>query len=459
MKRKAGAFLLAAGMAVMTLGGCRREPTAADIMRKAVENTGKAESFSGNMLMEAGIGIKESGLSLGFDMTVDMDIEAVKESGACHMMGSVRADLADLAMDMELYSIPEKDGEGVTTYTKLGGGWTKVKSDGDEGNDTAALMNLESYLEKGTKLKLEKEAEEKDGRELYVITTSADNGISRGVGAVMDGIFGEEGEDLDFGDAQLDVTFRVYRDDMMPESVSLVLSGKDGEEVTVPSDEGNEITFRDLRLVLEFEEFNHIDEIKVPAEALEAQSDSMDIMGDLEMDDDTAAEEDTVEPELKKDPDGNYILTDWNGESEVAIAPREGMKLDQYSEDTYLCFYKEGDRAYSAAYTLETLYGPEDEQFYREMKLEEKESYESQEEYSDIVYQEEQEFEADGRKVTYVTLTYTYDGTLYKKDVYAWTMIDKEHMLICEIGEYPEEKGEYAIDEAVIKKLFEGIKS
>ena len=456
MKKKTGVLLLVTGMVLMMLGGCRREPTAADIMRKTVENTGKAESFSGNMLMEAGIGIEESGLSLGFDMTIDMDIDAVKESGACHMKGSVKADLADLAMEMELYSIPEEDGSGITAYAKLGDEWTKVKNDEDEGNDIAALMNLENYLEKGTKLKLEEETEEKDGRELYVITTSADSNISKGVGAVMDGMFGNGGEDLDFGDAQLDVTFRVYRDEMMPESVSLVLSGQDGEELEIPNEEGSEITFRDLRLVLEFEEFNHLDEIKVPAEALEAQSDAMDIMGDLEKDDDTVAAENAVEPELEKDSDGNYILTDWDGESEVFIAPREGMMLDQYSEDTYLCFYKDGDGAYSATYTLETLY---DKEFYTESKKEEKESYESREEYSDIEYQEEREFEADGRKVTYVTLTYTYDETLYKKDVYAWTFIDDEHMLICEIGEYPEEKGEYAVDEAVIKKLFEGIKS
>ena len=186
MKRNTGKFLLAAGMVLMMLSGCRREPTAADIMRKAVENTGKAESFSGNMLMEAGVGIKESGLSLGFDMTIDMDIDAVKESGACHMKGSVKADLADLAMDMELYCIPEEDGSGFTTYAKLGDDWTKVKNDEDEENNIAALMNLENYLEKGTKLKLEKEAEEKDGRELYVITTSVDSSISRGVGGVMD---------------------------------------------------------------------------------------------------------------------------------------------------------------------------------------------------------------------------------------------------------------------------------
>ncbi len=459
MKRNTGKFLLAAGMVLMMLSGCRREPTAADIMRKAVENTSKAESFSGNMLMEAGVGIKESGLSLGFDMTIDMDIDAVKESGACHMKGSVKADLADLAMDMELYCIPEEDGSGFTTYAKLGDDWTKVKNDEDEENNIAALMNLENYLEKGTKLKLEKEAEEKDGRELYVITTSVDSSISRGVGGVMDSMFGNDGKDLDFGDAQLDVTFRVYRDDMMPESVSLVLSGKDGEDLEIPNEEENEITFQDLRLVLEFEEFNHLDKIEAPAEALEAQSDSMDIMGDLEKDDDTVAEENTVEPELEKDQDGNYILKDWNGEREAAISPREGMKLDQYSEDTYLCFYKEGDGPYFAAYTMETLYGPEDKQFYTESKLKDKETYETMEGYSDIEYQEEQELEADGRKVTYVSLAYTYNETLYKKDIYAWTFIDDEHMLICEIGEYPEEKGEYAVDTSVIKKLFEGIKS
>ena len=50
MKKKTGVLLLVTGMVLMMLGGCRREPTAADIMRKTVENTGKAESFSGNFM-------------------------------------------------------------------------------------------------------------------------------------------------------------------------------------------------------------------------------------------------------------------------------------------------------------------------------------------------------------------------------------------------------------------------
>ena len=72
MGHKAGKWMMAVAAAVLLLSGCKREPTAVEIMKEAVENTNKAGSFAGKIVMDAGIGMQESGMSLGLDMNMDL---------------------------------------------------------------------------------------------------------------------------------------------------------------------------------------------------------------------------------------------------------------------------------------------------------------------------------------------------------------------------------------------------
>lgn len=459
MKKKAWMFLPVLGVAVLLLGGCKKEAPAVGIMKEAVKNTNKAESFSGNMTIDAGIGVKDSGVSIGLDLNMDMDMEAVRETGACHMKGTVKTGFEGLGMDVEVYNVPGEDRSEFVTYTKIGGSWAKTKDDVKEESPVAELMNLESYIENGGKLTLEKETGEENGKEVYVITTSVGGGIMKGAGAIMGNMLGDAEEGFDLKDAKINVTFRIYKDSRLPASVSMALTGKEGESFVIPYKSGNGIELKNLHFLLSFKEFDCVGKIEVPPEALDAQPDSMDIMENLEKDDASAEAEDLQEPDLRKDEDGNYILTDWEKKREVLIPARDGLAADQYSEETRLNFYKNGEKPYSVTYTLETLYGEEDKKFFTETKISTKEMYEKSEGYSDIRYQEEQNIRSDGREIGYVTLSYTYNDTLYGNEVYAWTMIDSGHMLICEIGEYPESKEDYVIDESLIKELFKGIKS
>lgn len=459
MRKNAVKLLLMSGAFLFVLGGCKKEPSAAAIMREAVANANEVESFAGHLTMDAGLGIDEDGKTVELDTEIDMDIEAVRETGAYHMKGSVEAELADISVDMELYHVPGRKESEYMIYTKVGNTWTAEKKDAKEEDGIAALMNPESFLEKGSKLKLEKEVEKKDGREVYVITAQAGGSCFRSAGDFVKDLVGSIGGELNFKDSKIPITFRVYKDTMLPASISMTLSEENGNGITFSDESGNEIVLNKLTFSLDFIEYNHVDKIVAPEEALDARLDSMDIMEDLEKNDSEILAETEPEPELRKDKDGNYILLDWKKRNGISIPVREGMRADQYSDDTCLILYKDGEKPYSAEYTLETLYEPEEKQFYIESKLSAKEMYEENEEYSDIQYQEEQEIEADGRKITYVSLSYTYDETLYRNEVYAWTMIDDEHMLVCEIGEYPEEKGDYAINSDVIQMLFEGIKS
>lgn len=235
--------------------------------------------------MDAGIEIKENGISVALDMNIDMDIEAVNETGAYHMKGSVEAGFADMSVDMELYNVPGREESEYITYIKAGDTWIKEKHDADEENSIAALMDPESFVGRGSKLKLEKEIEKEDDREVYVITTSVGGSSFRGAGDFMKGVLGGIGGGLNFKDSEIPVTFRVYKDTMLPASISMVLSEENGNGIAISDEDGNEVVFNKLTFLLHFTEFNNVDKIEVPEEALEAQSDSMDIMGDLEKED------------------------------------------------------------------------------------------------------------------------------------------------------------------------------
>ena len=248
----------------------------------------------------------------------------------------------------------------------------------------------------------------------------------------------------------------------------MTLTGGEGAGlvIPVPGNALNEVSLKNISFLLSFQEFDTVGEIRVPEEALGAQSDPTGIMSGLEEEvpeEEVSGEEDleenvAEEPELQKDSEGNYILTDWENKKKIAIPAREGMEVDQYSTNTNITFYKDGDQSYSASYSLETLYEKEDEEFYAGFKESAKETYETIDGYSDIEYHKKKEIKSGDRTIKYVSLSYTYEDTLYENEVYAWTIIDDGSLLACDIREHPEKKGHYAIDEGVIRELFDGIK-
>lgn len=452
MRMKAGKIFFAAGSVMLLLSGCRRMDSAVDILRDAVENSKQAESFSGNMELDMGVGIAESGMSIGMDIQMDMEIEAVKESGACHMKGDIGVGFMDFSRDIEVYQVPDEKGSHFLSYVNMGDSWIKTKNLSDEGGNPGNLMNLENYIDSGSKLEME-EDEKENGRDVYVITTTADAGELKTAGVMLDVLFGNEDISLDFGDVKSEVTFRVYKNDRYPASVSMTLSGEDGDAFTAFSEDAGTFTMKQLDFTLTFESYDTVKEIKVPEEALEASSDSLDIMGDLEEENSDAPEE----PKLPRDKKGNYILTSWDHDAEISIPKPEGMYADPYSNDTELIFYTEGENTVSVSYTLETLYEASDEELYIDVRTGIKDTYESTEGYSDVKYQEEKEIEAGKRNVKYVGLSYTYEEDIYSNVVWAWTLIDDTYMLICEIREYPEEKENCVIDEDRIRTFFSGI--
>lgn len=452
MKIRAGKILLAAGAVMLLLSGCRRTDSAVTVLKEAVENCNKAESFAGNIGMDMSIGIEESGMSIGMDLNIDMDIEAVKETGAYHMKGDLTAGLMNLMENIEVYGVPDEKGSDFLTYVNMNGSWAKTKNPADEKENVGRLMNLENYFASGSELEM-KESGKENGREVYVITTTADNGKLQTAGIILDSLLGDDNISIDFKDAQSEVTFKIYKEDRFPASVSMKLSGKDGHTFTISEEGVGEFTLKQIEFTLAFEEFDTIETIEVPDKALDARSDSFDIMGDLENEEPDTAQE----PELQQDKNGNYILTDWDHDIEVSIPKPDDMIVDQYSDDTYLCFYKEGDKPYSATYTLDVLYEASDEQLYIEAKTGMKDTYMATAGYSDVQYQDEKKLKAGKRQVKYVSLSFTYEDNIYVNSVWAWTIIDNKYMLLCEFNEYPDVKGDNAVNEDVIRALFEGI--
>ena len=57
--------------------------------------------------MDLGISIGQSGISMGLDVGLEGDWEAVKDPGAFHFNGTVNMSLLKFSMDMELYGVQE----------------------------------------------------------------------------------------------------------------------------------------------------------------------------------------------------------------------------------------------------------------------------------------------------------------------------------------------------------------
>ena len=268
MKRIQKIFL-AAGAIMLLFSGCKRTPSAVDVLKEAVKNTHETQTFSGNMAVNMGVRMEEAGgVSVSMDLNIDMDMEAVRKTGAYHMKGEAGTGFMDFMTGIEVYGVPEKDGTNFFTYLYLDGYWTKMKNAVDEKKNTENLMNLENYIANGSELKMEG-TETENGREVYVISTDGRGGLEN-TDVILNSLLGSQDISVDLKDINTKVTFKIYKDNGLPASVTSVFSGEDGEAFSV-SDGVGEVDIENMKLTLSFKEFDTIDKIEVPDEAAGAR--------------------------------------------------------------------------------------------------------------------------------------------------------------------------------------------
>lgn len=260
-------------LSAVAFGGCgKKEVTAESLVKEANENMEKAKSYAGDMDMQMSMDISSEGVAMDMDMGMKGTIEYTAEPEIFHMKGTMDMSLLGLSMDMDIYSQVEDD--KAVVYMGMMDEWMKSETEVDESN----MQELYTIAGDGKDMTLAEKTEKIDDREVYVLTTTITGEEFEEIMGVMEGM--TEGiDEMNWSDVQANVTMKIYKDTVLPASVSIEMSDS-GEGI---ESEGVTVKFNSISVVMNYTDFDSVDSITIPEEALAAQSvDSGDILDEEE---------------------------------------------------------------------------------------------------------------------------------------------------------------------------------
>lgn len=448
-KRRRG-LGLAAGLflAVGLLAGCGGVK-AEDLMKEASENASKASSVKGSMDMDMKMGVKQSGISVSLDLGMDMDIEAVNDPAQMHMKGKMTMSLMNISADMELYMALSEDGKKLTTYVKAADQWTVQESEMDENAaDSLDVMDFSAYIEEAGDFKLQKGTEEVNGKEVYVIKSTVDgNAIAAAEKLLGDAM--EQMKGIDYSKLKVDCTFKIFKDTKLPASISMEIKEGMGIQMDV---QGAEASLDGMSFTINYDEYNTVDSIQIPKEALDEAKESNNTSGGNSFGKPNAGNTDETEP--AESADGVYTIQDYDDSRKFSVKCPEGMEHNDYTSEYTAYFSADTDNGfYSAAYSAEKLSEYNSEQDIIDYFKEDQEYYGEDEDYSDIVYEDVKAFAADGKEIKYISLSYRFMEDTYYRDWQAWFVTEDGYAMVCNITEYSAEGPVSMVDEEMIGRL------
>lgn len=510
MKKKV-AILAAGVLLVSSAAGCGTENVQkiSEDMQKSVK---EVKSAMGDVDMGLGVTIGQSGISMGIDMGLQGDWEAVLDPGAFHFNGTMSMSLLKFSMDMELYGVEEDD--KMILYAKVGDEWNKSETDLDKPEDRKTTKNL--FDEDYDRIVLDEKTEKVNGKDAYVMrTTITGEDVKKAVNSVGDMMEEELTEDnlegISLDDLEADVVLKVYKEDKLPAFFSFEL--KDGIKDLNPEHGENEpeIGIDNCTFTANIKEYNNIDKIEIPEEALTAKDSSNEelledfqkgltgqesggtgtagengsgVAGEAAAGTDAQGAEDEpdgslpegetqgndqepLEPDSlvdgqnapKQNADGSYAITDYANEASVDIMVPDGFKED-YMNSSYFAFSKEntGDDSYvSASYTIVGMSEYYTEDDYIDTYLAQQDDYEEYG-YQSIKCDGPGSFTVDGKTISYITVDYSFGNDSDNRQIIFWTKLDETHLLECILNETVYEKGlSIKADEETAKMLFSGV--
>ncbi|WP_122642261.1 DUF6612 family protein [Luxibacter massiliensis] len=456
--RKKMLAAIAAGIAILALGGCRRA-TPQELVEKASENAQKAESFTGNMEMSMTIKAKQDGMSMGLDIGMDLDIEATNDPSEYHMAGTLGVDFMDMNMDLEVYGVENEDKTGTVIYSNIGGQWSQEEVENIEESGNADIFKPGILLPTDSELKLRKELEKENGKDVFVIDTVVDGETFQEAGKMADDMLGETYGDIDFSDVEADMSIKIYRESMLPASVTMTVSDADS---MIVEEDGTEVSLEALSLILAFDGYDTVEKITVPPEALasEETGDFFNFSEDPYTQNLPYETEEEPQADVRKDAQGNYILTDFYEEKEISIPAPEGMTLDEYADNQYLSFTSEEDaqgNSYYIQYSLNLMDEYHTEADYMEAYKSFMQEYQEEESYNNFQFQDETVIQSSGKEIKYIKSSYSYMDTLHGIDYVAWMVMEDNYILVCDISEFTDTAGIGVVSEDVIASFFKGI--
>lgn len=445
----AGIILLSAGM----LSGCGRT-TPSGLIKEAMANVSDASSYTGNLNLSMTMGVKQDGVSMDMEVGMDMDMEATNKPGEYHMNGVASLGFMNMSMEMEMYGKENKDGSKFTTYTNVNDSWTKYEEDIDDASDASDIMNLDGLISKGAKLDLQKDLEEENGKKVYVITTTASGDKMSAAEELLGGISGDSLDELDLSDMEGDVTIKIDKESRFLSSITIDFKDGLGEGNTI-EENGVAVSLNNLIMTITFDEFNTVDKINLPKDAINAtemdDSSAEDILNGMAGNDTTSADD-----SIGTDGDGNYIIRDYGDKKEITIPPLKDFTLEKYSDAYSASFYKEGENysSISAYYSVEQIDEYYTEEYLQNYQKDDQEYYTSNEEYTNVSFQDVKTVTAGKHKVKYTSLSYAYGDTLYYRTYQAWFLTDDGFAVICNLSESTSDAfGTYLTEEKIIEAM------
>ena len=263
-KRLAAAGL-AAVMAAALMSGCGKKATPENLFSDMGKNTENIQSASCslNFTME----MSDGTASLAF--VTDMDLEITADPQAFHGKGQVELNAYGMeeAHDLEIYQV--REGNEYVSYTLADDVWSRsTQTDGtdDFNMDIAGMGTRAEMYEMAGKLV------EVNGKDCFEM--AGDIG-----GDAVSGMLGEDilntlkGLGLDeetLSEVEIPCIIDVYRDGILPARIFIDMS-----EIidTMAGAAGQDITVSTCGIELIYEEYNCVDEIRVPEEAVTAARD------------------------------------------------------------------------------------------------------------------------------------------------------------------------------------------
>lgn len=254
-----------AAMAAVLVSGCggKKKATPENLLRDMTRRMGDMESVLMDIKFEMDMSDGEQTVSFG----LDMDMETTVDPEASHAKGEFNFDLAGFTIgtEMELYSVKEDD--QYVTYTMVENQWTKEVSDAEDplGNVENMTGDIREFADR---FELEEDLAEINGEECFELTGELDGDI---IGEMfqddMLDAFSEYGIDEDTViDMALPCTIYIYRESILPARISFDLA--DTLETAL---EESGLAASDCLIEITFVEFDSVDEITVPKEALDAE--------------------------------------------------------------------------------------------------------------------------------------------------------------------------------------------
>ncbi len=452
MKHKWAQMMILGGLTVaVAMGtGCKKE-TPDSLLKEAIKKQAEAKSVDGSMDMDMTMGMAQSGVSMELDMNLQMDMKMTQNPDAYHLKGSMGMDFMGLNVDMEMYGQENKDGDKFTVYSMTDGTWQKYEEEKSE--DVAeTLANLDSFSAEG--LELEKDLVEVNGKKAYKMTGTIE-GEELGDSGILDAA-GEEMQDMDWSNVKAKISIWIYKDSKLP--AALQIQVKDAPQ----TEDGAAAYLKSLNLKMEYKEYDKIDKIEVPKEALDAEELTDDLgddwTGDLDLSEEPQ-EEDEVSADLRTDDNGNYILTDWEEKKEVSVKTVEPFQIIDYSSNDSLMFeylpQTESESAVTIMYALEEVDEYTEEDVLSPIKGD-KEIYEVTEGFSDVVYQEPVELSAGDKQAKYASLR-CKNGEEYINEYSAWYLTEDGFAVSFTVMEIRSADENYMVTEDTLKQLLEAV--